>query len=558
MLRELEIENLAVIEKASAEFGEHFNVFTGETGAGKSILIGGINAILGQRTNKDIVRTGSKKAVISALFDEVPENVKLKLSEMGLALEDDELVLAREVSADGKSTARINGRSVTASMLREIGSMLVDVHGQHENRILMSNDNQRDILDNYGGITPVLEDYRVKFRSFTQLSKKIRAIQKENETRKLKINNFNSIIKEISALRLKKGEGEELEARLEQANNAVRIESALFSAYSCFEGDEEVRAVDFLRRAMDELSSISDYLPKVSELVDRIDAVIPEVEDIASEIISLTGDGDVEADTAELADRVSAMKYACRRYNMEPDELVDYLEECKKELDRLNGMDDELDDLLKRRHELGEEVKKCAANITELRKSAAEKLSKEICGELKFLDMPHVTIAIAVNKEKVTINGMDAVEMLISANAGEDLKPINKIASGGELSRIMLAIKSVLAEHDDIPTLIFDEVDAGISGRAAQKVGIKLSQTAGKRQVICITHLAQIASQAQWHLLIEKNTFNGRTFTKIQHLDFEGRKKELARIIDGEGCSESSLQAAEQMLLRNSSEGKNG
>ncbi len=558
MLKELEIENLAVIEKASAEFGEHFNVFTGETGAGKSILIGGINAILGQRTNKDIVRTGSKKAVISALFDEISDNVKRKLEEMGFALEDDELILTREVSADGKSTARINGRSVTASMLREIGSMLVDVHGQHENRILMSNDNQRDILDNYGGINSELEEYRVKFRSFTQLSKKIRVIQKENETRKLKMSGLASAIKEISALRLKKGEGEELEARLQKAHNAARIESALFSAYYCLEGEENARAIDFLRRAMDELSSISECLPEASELVNRIDAIIPEAEDIASEIMSLTGDGDAESDSAALEDRVSAMKYACRRHNMEPDELVDYLDKCKKEFDRLNGMDDELEDLLNERHALGEEVKKRAAKITELRKSAAEKLSSEICKELKFLDMPNVTIVIAVNKEKVTINGMDAVEMLISANVGEDLKPINKIASGGELSRIMLAIKSVLAEHDDIPTLIFDEVDAGISGRAAQKVGIKLSQTAQKRQVICITHLAQIASQAEWHLLIEKNASNGRTFTKIQHLDFEGRKKELARIIDGEGRSESSLQAAEEMLLRRFQEGKNG
>lgn len=552
MLRELSIENLAVIEKASAQFGGNFNVFTGETGAGKSILIGGINAILGQRTNKDIVRTGAPKAVITALFDDVSQSVLDKLSEMGFEASDGELMLMREITADGKSTARINGRSATAAMLREIGSMLVDVHGQHENRLLMSQDNQRDILDSYGGIGSALADYREKFRSFSQISKRIHKLQSEDETRSLKVARLTSIVEELEALDLEKGEGDALEAELAKCRNFVKIQSALYSAYNCFNGEESVGALDLLRKAMNMLSSVSQFMPEADALAKRIEDILPEAEDIAAEISANTNDDGGAAREASLEDRVSQLKHAKRKYNMDADALVDYLDECRSELLELDGADGELEQLLSQKHELAEEVKSRAAAITELRVKAAEKLSAEICEQLKFLDMPNVRIVISVERDKVTINGMDKVEMLISANAGEAPKPINKIASGGELSRIMLAIKSVLADNDDIPTLIFDEVDAGISGRAAQKVGIKLAETAQKRQVLCITHLAQIASQAQHHLLIEKHTEGERTFTHIQPLDFEGRKAELARIIDGDGSSESSLKAAEEMLRRGS------
>lgn len=552
MLRELSIENLAVIEKATAEFGGNFNVFTGETGAGKSILIGGINAILGQRTTKDIVRTGAPKAVITALFDDIPATVSDKLTEMGFSAEDGELILMREISADGKSSARINGRTATAAMLREIGSLLVDVHGQHENRILMSSDNQRDILDNYGGIIPALAEYKEKFRSFSQISKRIHKLQTENETRSLKIAHLTAIVEELEELALAKGEGDALEAELAKCRNFVKIQAALYSAYNCFNGEETAGALDQLRRAMNTLNSVTAFMPQTEELAQRIEGIVAEAEDIASEISSLTNDDGGEAREAALEDRVSALKRAKRKYNMDADQLVDYLDECRSELLELDGADGEIEALTEQKRLLGEELKRSAENITSLRTKAAAKLSDEICEELKFLDMPNVRIIISVSKDKVTINGMDAVEMLISANAGEEPKPINKIASGGELSRIMLAIKSVLADNDDIPTLIFDEVDAGISGRAAQKVGIKLAETARKRQVLCITHLAQIASQADYHLLIEKNTEGERTFTKIHHLDFDGRKAELARIIDGEGSSESSLQAAEEMLRRNS------
>ena len=548
MLRELSIENLAVIESAGAQFGGNFNVFTGETGAGKSILIGGINAILGHRTTKDIVRTGAPKAVITALFDDIPEEVIKKLQEYGFDSEDGELLLTREISADGKSSARINGRTSTAAILREIGCLLVDVHGQHENRILMSNDNQRDILDNYGGITSVLEEYRVSFREFSRLSKRLKQLQTENENRAFRQTQLSSVVEELEGLNLEKGDGERLERELQEIRGLVQVQTALFGAYRCLSNEDEPAAVDLLRNSRIMMDRASAVYPKAAELAARLNDCVAEVDDIAHEMLSMTGLDNSEAREQELSDRVSAIKHAKRRYNMDSDELVEYLDRCRAELMELDGLDDEIEELSVRKRALADNVKQQAERITELRKSAAEKLSQEICEELAFLDMPNVRIVISVQRDKVTVNGMDVVEMLISANAGEEPKPINRIASGGELSRIMLAIKSVLADSDDIPTLIFDEVDAGISGRAAQKVGIKLAQTAKKRQVLCITHLAQIASKADTHLLIEKQTADGRTFTRITELDFEGRKNELARIIDGDGNNESALKAAEDML----------
>ncbi len=548
MLRELSIENLAVIEKASARFGESFNVFTGETGAGKSILIGGINAILGQRTTKDIVRTGAQKAVITALFDELSEEVRAKLSELGFSAEDD-LLLTREIFADGKSAARINGRTATASMLKEIGSMLVDVHGQHENRILMSNDNQRDILDNYAGLSGELEEYRVKYREFARTSKRLKTLQDEANTRALKIEHLTAVIEDLNLLELEKGDGERLEQELSRVQRNADIVKASIGAYNCLSSDGEPAACDMLQSAAKLLAGIADVEPRAKELYERLTAVIPEVNDIADEVFSLGGD-DVELQMQELTDKVSAIKHAKRKYNMDADELVDYLDECRDELAELSTADDEIELLAEKKRSLAEEVKSLAEGLSERRKKAADEISEEICRQLSFLDMPNVRIIFALNAEKIAINGKDSVELLISANAGEEPRPLNKIASGGELSRIMLAIKSVLADHDNIPTLIFDEVDAGISGRAAQKVGVKLSETAAKRQVLCITHLAQIAAKADTHLLIEKQTEDGRTFTHITQLDHDGRIHELARIIDGSGESESALAAAEEMLKK--------
>ncbi len=545
MLRELSIENLAVIEKADVRFGEGFTVFTGETGAGKSILIGGINAVLGQRVSRDIVRTGAQKAVMSALFDEIPPQVRSRLEELGFE-DEEELMLTREIYADGKSTARINGRAATAAMLKEVGSMLVDIHGQHENRILMSNDSQRDILDSYAGLETEIPAYRELFRQFSVVSRELKRLTEEKQTRELKIEHLTAVCEELRALDLEKGEGERLEQELERIRSAAAIRRSLWNAYNLLAGDE-TNASQLLLEAGECVSRITDMEPKAAELYERITAIIAEAGDIADEMYAMTDNSG--ADTEEvLAEKVSALKTAKRRYNMDADQLVDYLARCEEELAGLSGADERIEELLAEKHRLADKVKSAALKISGERKAAAERLSAEICRQLEFLDMPGVKIIFAINPEKITINGMDGVELLVSANAGEEPKPLNKTASGGELSRIMLAIKSVLADCDNIPTLIFDEVDAGISGRAAQKVGVKLAETARKRQVLCITHLAQIACKADMHLLIEKRISDERTRTSVSELDFEGRKRELARIIDGRGESPTALSAAENML----------
>ena len=550
MLRELSIENLAVIEKASVEFGSRFNVFTGETGAGKSVIIGGINAVLGGRTTKDIVRSGAPKAVISALFDDISDRVKSKLNELGFSAEDGELVLMREITAEGKSSARINGRAATAAMLREVGELLVDIHGQHENRILMDTDNQRQILDSYGELSGALEEYRGEFRRFSRLSRKLKELQEENRNRELRTAQLTAIAEELAELDLEHGEGERLEEELQKLRNTAKIQGALFTANSLLNGEENPGAIDLVRQSMSSLAVAGAVLPEADMLFRRLEEILPELEDISGEAASMAfSTDDAEEREADLEDRVSAMKHACRKYNMDADQLVDYLEDCRRELSQLSGLDGEIERLSEEKHELAGHVKRLAEEISERRREASKKLSAEICEVLKFLNMPNVTLSFDVRPDKITINGMDEVEILISANAGEEPKPLNKTASGGELSRVMLAIKSVMAEGDDIPTMIFDEVDAGISGRTAAKVGVKLAQTAEKRQVLCITHLAQIAALAQTHMLIEKQTDDKRTYTRIIPLDHEGRKQELARIMDG-GLTESGLKAAEEMLDR--------
>lgn len=544
MLRELSIENLAVIENARASFCGGFNVFTGETGAGKSVLIGGVNAILGQRAARDVVRAGAEKAVITALFDELSDEVRKKIEELGFSAED-ELVLSREIFADGKSAARINGRTATASMLREIGELLVDIHGQHDNRILMSNDNQRDILDNYAGISEKIEAYRERFREFSRVSRELKKLSEEAEIRSLKIERLTATVADLQPLELEKGEAEQLEKELKSARASAKNAELLGSAYGCLTAEEGAAVLELLKIAEEKLAKVEDS-GKAEELRARIISAAGELSDVADELFNLSDEAAEERE-ARLSERVSAIKTAARKYNLDADELVDYLEKCENELRELSGADDKTEELNAKKHALAEEIKKSAGEISELRKNAAKRLSECIQKELAFLDMPNVRIFFELKPEKITINGMDSVELMISANLGEEPKPLNKIASGGELSRIMLAVKCVLAGNDGVPTMIFDEIDSGISGRAAQKVGIKLRELSGKRQVMCITHLAQIAAKADNHLVLEKNTENGRTFTQISQPDFGGRVREIARIIDGSGSAES-LAAAEEML----------
>ncbi len=549
MLRELSIENLAVIERGNARFCGSFNVFTGETGAGKSVLIGGINAILGQRVSRDIVRSGEQKAVVSALFDEIPECALEKMEEFGFE-RCDEVVLSREIFADGKSSAHINGRTATASMLKDLGSLLIDIHGQHDNRLLMSNENQLDILDRHAGITDKTDAYRKLYGEFLKISRELKKITEDNENREFRIERLNSIIAELEPLGLEKGSGEQLEQKLEKARNGAKILNSATNACRALSSEDGAGAVEMLSDAVNYLEEISDIEPKCAELAERLKAVVSEADDISSEIYSIS-ETYADNEEAELSERMSMLKTAMRKYSRTADELADYLDECKNELADIASADERAEELNEQKHQLAKLVKEKAVEISALRKDAAERFSREIKSELTFLDMPDVMIVFAVNPDKISKSGMDAVELMISANAGEELKPMNKIASGGELSRIMLAIKCVLAKSDDMPTLIFDEIDTGISGRAAQKVGIKLRELSRSRQVMCVTHLAQIAAKAECHLALEKTVENGRTFTKITELDQNGRINEIARIIDGSENNSASLKAAEEMLNEN-------
>ncbi|MBD5104959.1 MAG: DNA repair protein RecN [Ruminococcaceae bacterium] len=550
MLKELDIENLAVIEKAAISFCDKLNVFSGETGAGKSILIGGINAVLGGRIGRDIVRTGESKAVVTALFDDIPAHVIEKLEENGYSY-DGELLLQREITADGKGTARINGKIATASVLKEIASRLIDIHGQHDTAILMSTDNQRQILDTYGGLEDKLKEYKEVFREFSHISKEVKSLQLKIEDRENRIAELTEKVEDIESYDLKQGEEAEVSAQLEAARSFEEIQKALSSAYAGISGyDEGESAISLLQSASSELEKISDKVEGIGELSQRLSGILIDLEDIGSEVSKNINDEYSPENVSMLENRKSDLLLLKRRYRMEIDELTEALSNWKAELEQLKTGDDALEELNERRRELAEDVKKRAQEISELRKDAADRLVKAITEELVFLDMPNVRFVFDFQRDKITSAGMDKIEMLISVNKGEEPKPMNKIASGGELSRIMLAVKNVLASADDVPTMIFDEIDTGISGRAAHKVGVKLYEIARKRQVLCVTHLAQIAAMGDRHLLIEKQSDESRTYTNVHALEFEERKREIARIISGESDSEITLKSAEELLKR--------
>ncbi len=548
MLKELNIENLAIIEKATIDFTDKLNIFSGETGAGKSILIGGINAILGGRTTKDIVRTGTDKAVITALFDDVSDDIKSKLAEYGYEAED-QLLLQREICIDGKSTARINGRAATVSVLRDIASNLIDIHGQQDNRILLDNNKQRELLDGFGNHGEFIEEYREQFRVFSQLTKKLKNLQTADKNKSARIEELDDIISRISALKLTKGEEERVSAELERARNFGSIQESLQKSSLIIKGsDSETGALDMIKEAVLEIGKLKGSINNAEELKKRLDSLVIELDDISSEINANISDSFDEERLAYLEERISSILRLKREFGMETDEIIDKLDEWKQEYTELQESDSALERLAEERRKQGENVKKLASKLSEMRISTAEKLVDAVSEQLRFLDMPDVRLFFSVVPDKITINGMDNIEIMISVNKGEEPKPIGKTASGGELSRIMLAIKCVLAENDDIPTMIFDEIDTGISGRAAQKVGIKLSELSKKRQTLCVTHLAQIAARSDNHLLIEKNSSGERTYTRIRTLDYEEKKREIARIISGDSDNAASLANAEELI----------
>ena len=550
MLRELYIENLAVIEKATIDFSDKLNVFTGETGAGKSILINGINAILGQRVTKDIVRTGTDKAVISALFTDIGDNVLQVLDELGISAEDGQLFLTREIRSDGGSVARVNSRAVNVSVLKAIGETLVTIHGQHDNQILMAPERHIEILDSYAESEALIEDYHSSFRELQSIAKKINKIKTEQSKKEFRMAELADIVEEINALNIHEGEDKEIEAELNISKNAVAISEALYMAKQLLSGDDDTDgAVEMTQRASKSVEEYTDIMTEISPIYDRLSSAAIEMEDISEEIGSLLDSLDIDPKRYDyLNQRSDELRRIMKKYGPELDDVLTTLENSQNELDELSGAEQSLDELNKEKERLLAEVSKKAKVLSDHRKKAGERFVSQVTEELEFLNMPKVKLVVQQKTGKLTINGMDSIEFLISANLGEEPKPIAKIASGGELSRIMLALKNVIAEKDSIGTLIFDEIDTGVSGRAAQKIGIKLKQISRLRQVLCVTHLAQMAVMADNHLLIEKNIQGDRTVTTVRTLDHEQRKYEIARIMGGENITELMLENAEQYL----------
>mgnify|MGYP002644250894 FL=1 len=550
MLSELYIENLAVIEKATIDFSDKLNVFTGETGAGKSILINGINAILGQRVTKDIVRTGTDKAVISALFTDIGDNVLQVLNELGISAEDGQLFLTREIRSDGGSVARVNSRAVNVSVLKAIGETLVTIHGQHDNQILMAPERHIEILDSYAESEALIEDYHSSFRELQSIAKKINKIKTEQSKKEFRMAELADIVEEINALNIHEGEDKEIEAELNISKNAVAISEALYMAKQLLSGDDDTDgAVEMTQRASKSVEGYTDIMTEISPIYDRLSSAAIEMEDISEEIGSLLDSLDIDPKRYDyLNQRSDELRRIMKKYGPELDDVLTTLENSQNELDELSGAEQSLDELNKEKERLLAEVSKKAKVLSDHRKKAGERFVSQVTEELEFLNMPKVKLVVQQKTGKLTINGMDSIEFLISANLGEEPKPIAKIASGGELSRIMLALKNVIAEKDSIGTLIFDEIDTGVSGRAAQKIGIKLKQISRLRQILCVTHLAQMAVMADNHLLIEKNIQGDRTVTTVRTLDHEQRKYEIARIMGGENITELMLENAEQYL----------
>lgn len=550
MLSELYIENLAVIEKATIDFSDKLNVFTGETGAGKSILINGINAILGQRVTKDIVRTGTDKAVISALFTDIGDNVLQVLDELGISAEDGQLFLTREIRSDGGSVARVNSRAVNVSVLKAIGETLVTIHGQHDNQILMAPERHIEILDSYAESEALIEDYHSSFRELQSIAKKINKIKTEQSKKEFRMAELADIVEEINALNIHEGEDKEIEAELNISKNAVAISEALYMAKQLLSGDDDTDgAVEMTQRASKSVEEYTDIMTEISPIYDRLSSAAIEMEDISEEIGSLLDSLDIDPKRYDyLNQRSDELRRIMKKYGPELDDVLTTLENSQNELDELSGAEQSLDELNKEKERLLAEVSRKAKALSDHRKKAGERFVSQVTEELEFLNMPKVNLVVQQKTGKLTINGMDSIEFLISANLGEEPKPIAKIASGGELSRIMLALKNVIAEKDSIGTLIFDEIDTGVSGRAAQKIGIKLKQISRLRQVLCVTHLAQMAVMADNHLLIEKNIQGDRTVTTVRTLDHEQRKYEIARIMGGENITELMLENAEQYL----------
>lgn len=547
MLTSLKIENVAIIESAAIEFGCGLNVLTGETGAGKSIVIDSINAILGERTSRDIIRTGAQSAKVYAVFEDVNERVRNFLDENGIDCEDGVLIINRTLSREGKNVCRINGAPVTVSMLREIGGELIDIHGQHDNQSLLSPEKHCGFVDSFAGNADLITDYREKYGRLCEIRSKLKKLTTDESSKSQRIDFLTYQIDELEKAEITIGERDELKARKSLINNSQKVIESLNIAYEALKADGA--GIDMITDAESEIANASAYMETLGEASEKITDIRYELEDIAETVRDAMTE--VDFDPSELEDideRLDLLYRLSKKYGDTEEEMLEYLEKARAELDNIAFSEERVKELQKQEKEALAETETAACKLTESRKTAGEKLSNAICSELEFLDMPNVRFVVKCNDIGLTENGKDEIEFLISANAGEEPKPLAKIASGGELSRIMLAIKNVLAETDGVDTMIFDEIDTGVSGRAAQKIAMKLRSASKGRQVICVTHLAQIAAQGDVHLYISKSVFDGKTYTNIKSLIEEERVAEIARIMGGMEITKLQLESAREML----------
>lgn len=551
MLKTLCIENIAVIEKADIEFSKGFNVLTGETGAGKSIVVDSINAILGERTSKELVRAGSENAFVTAYFEDINSEVKQKLNEFDLPCEDDgTLMLSRKISAQGKSTCRINGSVCTVSMLKEVGNLLVNIHGQHDSQTLLNADYHYKFVDMYGSLDGVLDEYKQSFKQLLSVRKQLKALTLDADERDRQIELLDYQIKELTDAEIKVGEWDELKKRKNLILNSQNLLQSLNSALAAFNGSDDYSGIStLLSTAVKELGTVSDVDGDIKAVYDKAEALNDSVEVVKDALLDKINSIEFEPEELDrIEERLNLYYTFSNKYGETEQDMLYYLDEAVKKRAAFENSEEELEKLNVRYDEIFNQTVALAQKLTDLRKSTAEKLGNEICKQLEFLDMPKIKFTTSFEKGNLSANGWDKIEFLIATNVGETAKPLAKIASGGELSRIMLAIKSIIAQKDSIDTLIFDEIDTGVSGKASRKIGLKLKELGAFTQVICVTHSAQIASVADSHFLIEKNVENDRTYTNVIVLDYDGRKNELARIMGGINATESLLKSAEELL----------
>lgn len=548
MLSLLHIENIAVIECADISFDRGFNVLTGETGAGKSIVIDAISAILGERAYRDMIRTGTERASVRAVFTNVPEFSWF--AENGVEY-DPETVISREIHLDGKNICRVNGTLVNVTSLHKLGIQLINIHGQHDSAALFDEENHLAFLDAFADNGKLRASYGERYEAVAKLRREISALTMDEGEKLRRMENLKYQIAEIEKAELEPGEDDRLEERRKVLQNAEKLSNGMETAVECLYGGEDSDgASGLLAQAEYALARLSRFSDSFAALHDRVADLMYQVQDAAEEVRDARDDLSYSAEELEqIESRLDVIHKLRRKYGTTCEDILEYLDKAKKELDEIEFADDKLERLKRNLKKAEKEAWDAAGVLRENRQQAAENMSQRILSELAQLDMPRVQFACRFTETELTANGADAVAFYMSANAGEALKPLSRVASGGELARIMLAMKNVLAEKDQVATLIFDEVDTGVSGRAAQKVAEKLRSVAVHKQVLCVTHLPQLAALANTHLLIAKSERDGRTYTSVTPLDLEGRKRELARIIGGANITETTLKSAEEMLV---------